>query len=93
MSQPAIVEAIAPKLSHNTKKAFKIAKKLCKCVQTKKGKILTTSKVLEDYKKKPARLLQSGKVRGKGSFSHWSGKVREFCEKSGKDFKKSGKLF
>ena len=38
-------------------------------------------------------LLQSGKVRGKGSFSHWSGKVREFCEKSWKDFKKSGKFF
>ena len=47
-----IVEAIAPQLSHNTRKAFKIAKKMWKRVQVKKGKILTTLKILEDYKKK-----------------------------------------
>ena len=42
-------------------------------------------------------LLQSGKVRGgKGHFHTGQGKsakVREFCEKSGKDFRKSGKFF
>ena len=48
-----MVEAIGPQLSHNTKKAFKIAKRMRKCVQAKKGKVLTTSKMLEDYKKKP----------------------------------------
>ena len=39
--QQAIVETIAPQLSHNTKKAFKIAK-MCKRVQAKKDEVLTT---------------------------------------------------
>ena len=56
--QQAIVEAIAPQLSHNTKKAFKITKKMCKRVQAKKGKVLTTSKMLKDYKKKPRHSKQ-----------------------------------
>ena len=36
------MEAIAPQPSNNTKKSFKIAKKMCKHVQAKKGKFLTT---------------------------------------------------
>ena len=64
--QQAIVEAIAPQLSHNTKKAFKIAKKMCKCVQAKKGKVLTTSKILEDYKKKPRHSKQKKRKIIKG---------------------------
>ena len=39
--QQAIVETIVAQLSHNTKKAFKIAK-MCKRVQVKKDKVLTT---------------------------------------------------
>ena len=51
--QQVIVEVKAPQLCHNIKKAFKIAQKMCKCVQAKKGEVLTTLKMLEDYKKKP----------------------------------------
>ena len=46
------MEALAPQLSHNTKKAFKIAKKMCKRDQVKKDEVLTTPEMLEDYKKK-----------------------------------------
>ena len=60
------MEAISPQLSHNTKKAFKIAKKMCKCVQAKKGKVLTTSKILEDYKKKPRHSKQKKRKIIKG---------------------------
>ena len=55
--QQAIVETIAPQLSHNTKKAFKIAK-MCKHVQAKKDKVLTTWKMLEDCKKKSRQSRQ-----------------------------------
>ena len=41
------MEAIAPQLSYNTKKAFKSAKKMRKRVQTKKSEILTTPESLE----------------------------------------------
>ena len=37
------MKAIAPQLSHNTKKAFRIAKKMCKRDQAKKGEVLTTA--------------------------------------------------
>ena len=60
------MEAISPQLSLNTKKAFKIAKKMCKCVQAKKGKVLTTSKILEDYKKKPRHSKQKKRKIIKG---------------------------
>ena len=54
-----MVEATAPQLSHhNTKKAFKITKKMCKRVQAKKDKVLNTSKMLKDYKKKPRHSKQ-----------------------------------
>ena len=50
---------IAPQLSHDTKKAFKIANnKMCKCVQAKKGEVLTTPEMLEDWKKKPRHSKQ-----------------------------------
>ena len=57
--QQAIVEAIAPQPSQNTKKAVEIAKKY-KCVQTKECKVLTTPAVHAEeaktryYKKKPS---------------------------------------
>ena len=53
-----IAEALAPQLSHNTKKAFKIAKKMCKRDQVKKDEVLTTPEMLEDYKKKPRHSKQ-----------------------------------
>ena len=56
--QQTIVEAIAPQLSHNTKKAFKIAKKMCKRVQAKKDKVQTPPEMLEDCKKKPRHSKQ-----------------------------------
>ena len=52
------MEALAPKLSHNTKKAFKIAKKMCKRDQGNKDEVLTTPEMLEDYKKKPRHSKQ-----------------------------------
>ena len=52
------MEALAPQLSHNTKKAFKIAKKMCKRDQVKKDEVLTTPEMLEDYKKKPRHSKQ-----------------------------------
>ena len=52
------MEALAPQLSHNTKKAFKIAKKMCKRDQVKKEEVLTTPEMLEDYKKKPRHSKQ-----------------------------------
>ena len=52
------MEAIAPQLSHNTKKAFKIAKKMCKCVQVKQGEVLTTPEILKDCMKKPRHSKQ-----------------------------------
>ena len=52
------MKAIAPQISHNNKKAFKIAKNMCKRVQVKKDKVLTTSKMLKDYKKKPRHSKQ-----------------------------------
>ena len=52
---------IAPQLSHNTKKAFKIAKKKYKRVQAKKSKVLTTPEMLEDCKKKPRHSKQRKK--------------------------------
>ena len=52
------MEAIAPQLSHNTKKAIQIAQNMCKLVQAKKGKFLTTPEMLEDYKKKPRHSKQ-----------------------------------
>ena len=58
-----IVEALAPQLSHNTKKAFKIAKKMCKRDQVKKDEVLTTPEMLEDYKKKPRHSKQIKKIR------------------------------
>ena len=42
-------------------KAFKIAKKMCKRVQAKKGKNLTTPEMLEDFKKKPKQSKQKKK--------------------------------
>ena len=45
------MEAIGPQLYDNTKKAIKIAKKMCKRVQAKKDKVLTTPEMLEDFKK------------------------------------------
>ena len=55
------MEALAPQLSHNTKKAFEIAKKMCKRVQAKKGEVLTTPEMLQDYKKKPRHSKQEKK--------------------------------
>ena len=43
-------------------KAFKIAKKMCKRVQAKKGKNLTTPEMLEDFKKKPKQSKQKKKI-------------------------------
>ena len=57
------MEAIAPQLSHNTKKAIQIAQNMCKLVQAKKGKFLTTPEMLEDYKKKPRQSKQKKKKR------------------------------
>ena len=48
-----IEETIAPQPSHNTKKAFKIIKKMCKHIQANNGKVLPTPEILEDYMKKP----------------------------------------
>ena len=56
------MEAISPQLSHNTKKAFKIAKKMCKRDQVKKDEVLTTPEMLEDYKKKPRHSKQKKKL-------------------------------
>ena len=44
-----IVETLAPQLSHNTKKAVKIAKKRCKRVLAKRDEVLTTPDVFEGY--------------------------------------------
>ena len=55
------MEALALQLSHNTKKAFEIAKKMCKCVQAKKSEVLTTPEMLQDYKKKPRHSKQEKK--------------------------------
>ena len=55
------VEAIAPQLCRNTKNEFKIAKKMCKRVQAKKGEVLTTLGMLEDYKKRPRHSKQKKK--------------------------------
>ena len=63
--QQAIVEAIAPQLSHNTKKAFKIAKKMYKRVQAKNGDVLTTLEMLKDFKKKPRHGKQKKKRKEK----------------------------
>ena len=63
--QQAIVEAIAPQLSHNTKKAFKIAKKMYKRVQAKNGDVLTTLEMLKDFKKKPRHGKQKKKKKRK----------------------------
>ena len=41
------MEAIDPQPSRNTKKAFKIAKKMWRCVQTKKGEVLTTPEIFK----------------------------------------------
>ena len=57
------MEAIAPQLCRNTKNAFKIAKKMCKLVQAKKGEVLTTPGMLEDYKKKPRHSKQKKKKK------------------------------
>ena len=45
--QEAIVEAISPQPSENTKKAVEIAKKQCKRVQANEGDVLTTPEVLK----------------------------------------------
>ena len=45
--QEAIVQAISPQPSENTKKAVEIAKKQRKRVQANKGDVLTTPEVLE----------------------------------------------
>ena len=55
------MKALASQLSHNTKKAFEIAKKMCKRVQAKKGEVLTTPETLQDYKKKPRHSKQKKK--------------------------------
>ena len=57
------MEAIAPQLSHNTKKAIKIAKKMCKRDQAKKSEVPTTPEMLEDYKKKPRHSKQKMKEK------------------------------
>ena len=57
------MEALAPQLSHNTNKALKIAKKMCKRDQGKKDEVLTTPEMLEDYKKKPRHSKQIKKIR------------------------------
>ena len=57
------METIAPQLCRNTKNAFKIAKKMCKRVHAKKGEVLTTPGMLEDYKKKPRHSKQKKKKR------------------------------
>ena len=67
--QQAIVEAIAPQLSHNTKKAFKIAKKMYKRVQAKNGDVLTTLEMLKDFKKKPRHGKQKKKKKRKISMT------------------------
>ena len=59
------MEAIGPELYHNTKKAIKIAKKMCKRVQAKKGKVLTTPEMLEDFKKKPRQRRQKNEKLSK----------------------------
>ena len=60
-----VVETIAPQLCHNTKNEFKIAKKMCKRVQAKKGEVLTTLGMLEDYKKRPRHSKQKKKKKEK----------------------------
>ena len=67
--QQTIVEAIAPQLSHNTKKAFKIAKKMYKRVQAKNGDVLTTLEMLKDFKKKPRHGKQKKKKKRKISMT------------------------
>ena len=59
------MKAIAPQLSHNTKKAFRIAKKMCKRDQAKKGEVLTTPEIMEDYKKQPRHSKQKKKKKRK----------------------------
>ena len=67
--QQAIVEAIAPQLSHNTKKAFKIAKKMYKRVQAKNGDVLTTLEMLKDFKKNSRHGKQKKKKKRKISMT------------------------
>ena len=59
------MEAIGPQLYHNTKKTIKIAKKMCKRVPAKKGKVLTTPEMLEDFKKKPRQSKQKNEKLSK----------------------------
>ena len=59
------MEAIGPQLYHNTKKAIKIAMKMYKRVQAKKGKVLTTPEMLEDFKKKPRQSKQKNEKLSK----------------------------
>ena len=55
------MEAIAPQLSHNTKKAFKIAKTMC---PGRKRQSSNCSEMLEDYKKKPKHREQKQIIKG-----------------------------
>ena len=55
------MEPIAPQLSHSTKKAFKVPKKMCKQVQAKKGEVITNPEMLEDYKEKAGHSKQKKK--------------------------------